>query len=146
MSKPTIAFAADHAGYELKNQLMADLEAQGYGVLDLGTNGPESVDYPDFGKAIAEAVAAGKASFGVAVCGTGIGISIAANRIKGCRAALCHDGLSAKLSREHNDANVLALGARLIGIETARDCLKAFLSTPFGGGRHAGRVAKLGAA
>lgn len=146
MSKPTIAFAADHAGYELKNQLKADLEAQGYGVLDLGTNGPESVDYPDFGKAIAEAVAAGKASFGVAVCGTGIGISIAANRIKGCRAALCHDGLSAKLSREHNDANVLALGARLIGIETARDALKAFLSTPFGGGRHAGRVAKLGAA
>jgi len=146
MSKPTIAFAADHAGYELKNQLKADLEAQGYGVLDLGTNGPDSVDYPDFGKAIAEAVAAGKASFGVAVCGTGIGISIAANRIKGCRAALCHDGLSAKLSREHNDANVLALGARLIGIETARDCLKAFLSTPFAGGRHAGRVAKLGAA
>lgn len=144
MTKPTVAFAADHAGFELKNLLRDELKAQGYGVLDLGTNGPESVDYPDFGRALGEAVAAGKAGFGIAVCGTGIGISIAANRIAGCRAALCHDTTSARLCREHNDANVLALGARLIGVETARDCVKAFLATEFAGGRHAGRVAKLG--
>ncbi|MFC3677360.1 ribose 5-phosphate isomerase B [Ferrovibrio xuzhouensis] len=144
MTKPTVAFAADHAGFELKNLLRDELKAQGYGVLDLGTNGPESVDYPDFGRALGEAVAAGKAGFGIAVCGTGIGISIAANRIAGCRAALCHDTTSARLCREHNDANVLALGARLIGVETARDCVKTFLATEFAGGRHAGRVAKLG--
>jgi ribose 5-phosphate isomerase B len=102
------------------------------------------VDYPDFGRALGEALAAGKAERGIAVCGSGIGISIAANRIPGCRAALCHDTTSARLCREHNDANVLALGARLIGVETARDCVKTFLATEFAGGRHAGRVAKLG--
>lgn len=144
MTKPTVALAADHAGFELKNLLRDELKAQGYGILDLGTNGPESVDYPDFGRALGEAVATGKAGRGIAVCGTGIGISIAANRIPGCRAALCHDTTSARLCREHNDANVLALGARLIGVETARDCVKTFLATEFAGGRHAGRVAKLG--
>ena len=144
MTKPTVAFAADHAGFELKNLLRDELKAQGYGILDLGTNGPDSVDYPDFGRALGEAVAAGKAACGIAVCGTGIGISIAANRIPGCRAALCHDITSARLCREHNDANVLALGARLIGVETARDCVKTFLATEFAGGRHTGRVAKLG--
>ncbi|WP_341910442.1 ribose 5-phosphate isomerase B [Ferrovibrio terrae] len=144
MSKPTVALAADHAGFELKNLLRDELKAQGYDVLDLGTNSSDSVDYPDFGRKLAETVAAGKAARGVAVCGTGIGISIAANRIPGCRAALVHDITSARLCREHNDANVLALGARLIGVETARDCLKAFLETPFAGGRHSGRVAKLG--
>ncbi|MCW0232705.1 MAG: ribose 5-phosphate isomerase B [Ferrovibrio sp.] len=144
MSKPTVALAADHAGFELKNLLRDELKAQGYDVLDLGTNSSDSVDYPDFGRKLAETVAAGKAACGVAVCGTGIGISIAANRIPGCRAALVHDITSARLCREHNDANVLALGARLIGVETARDCLKAFLDTPFAGGRHTGRVAKLG--
>jgi ribose 5-phosphate isomerase B len=144
MSKPTVALAADHAGFELKNLLRDELKAQGYDVLDLGTNSSDSVDYPDFGRKLAETVAAGKATCGVAVCGTGIGISIAANRIPGCRAALVHDITSARLCREHNDANVLALGARLIGVETARDCLKAFLDTPFAGGRHSGRVAKLG--
>ncbi len=143
MSKPAIAVAADHAGFELKALLKAELEGQGYTILDLGTNGPESVDYPDFGKALGEAVASGKAQFGLAVCGSGIGISIAANRVPGCRAALVHDALSAKLSRQHNDANVLALGARLIGVDTARDCLNVFLATPFEGGRHARRVAKL---
>ena len=144
MSKPTVALAADHAGFELKNLLRDELKAQGYDVLDLGTNSSDSVDYPDFGRKLAETVVAGKAACGVAVCGTGIGISIAANRIPGCRAALVHDITSARLCREHNDANVLALGARLIGVETARDCLKAFLDTPFAGGRHTGRVAKLG--
>jgi len=144
MTKPTVAVAADHAGFELKNLLRDELKAQGYAVLDLGTNGPESVDYPDFGRAIGEAVATGKAVFGIAVCGSGIGISIAANRISGCRAALCHDATSARLCRQHNDANVLALGARLIGVETARDCMNTFLATAFEGGRHARRVAKLG--
>ncbi len=143
MSKPAIAVAADHAGFELKTLLKAELESQGYSVTDLGTHGPESVDYPDFGRALGEAVASGQAQFGVAVCGSGIGISIAANRVPGCRAALVHDALSARLCRQHNDANVLALGARLIGIDTARDCLSVFLATPFEGGRHSRRVAKL---
>lgn len=144
MSKPTVALAADHAGFELKNLLRDELKAQGYEILDLGTNSTDSVDYPDFGRQLAETVASGKAARGVAVCGTGIGISIAANRIPGCRAALVHDITSARLCREHNDANVLALGARLIGVETARDCLKTFLETPFAAGRHERRVAKLG--
>lgn len=144
MSKNTIALAADHAGFELKDLLKQDLEEMGYEVLDLGTNARESVDYPDYGKALADALAAGKAARGVLVCGTGIGISIAANRNPAVRAAVCHDETSARLAREHNDANVLALGARLIGPEVARDCLKAFLQTEFAGGRHSGRVAKLG--
>jgi ribose 5-phosphate isomerase B len=146
MSKPTVALAADHAGFELKNLLRDELKAQGYDILDLGTNSADSVDYPDFGRQLAETVASGKAKIGVAVCGSGIGISIAANRIPGCRAALCTDSLMARLSRQHNDANVLALGARLIGTDTARDCLKAFLDTPFEGGRHQRRVDKLGSA
>ncbi|MEK9971520.1 MAG: ribose 5-phosphate isomerase B, partial [Ferrovibrio sp.] len=141
---PTVALAADHAGFELKNLLRDELKAGGYAVIDLGTNSSDSVDYPDFGRTLAQTVADGKATFGVAVCGSGIGISIAANRIPGCRAALAHDITSARLCREHNDANVLALGARLIGVETARDCLKAFLDTPFAGGRHQRRVDKLG--
>ena len=144
MSKNTIALAADHAGFELKDLLKQDLEEMGYEVLDLGTNGPESVDYPDFGTALAEALAQGRAGRGLLVCGTGIGISIAANRNPAVRAAVCHDETSARLAREHNDANVLALGARLIGTEVARDCLKTFLQTEFAGGRHGRRVAKLG--
>jgi ribose 5-phosphate isomerase B len=144
MPRSTIAIASDHAGYELKEILKGDLESWGYAVHDLGTHGPESVDYPDFGHALAEAIVAGQADRGVAVCGTGIGISIAANRHPGVRAALCHDSLTARMARQHNDANVLALGARVIGVETARDCLKVFLETEFEGGRHAGRVEKLG--
>lgn len=144
MSKPTVALAADHAGFELKNLLRDELKAEGYRILDLGTNSSDSVDYPDFGRQLGQAVASGQAAFGVAVCGSGIGISIAANRIPGCRAALCTDSLMARLSRQHNNANVLALGARLIGTDTARDCLKAFLSTDFEGGRHERRVTKLG--
>lgn len=147
MSKPTVALAADHAGFELKNLLRDELKASGYPVVDLGTNGPESVDYPDFGRRLAEQVAGGQARFGIAVCGSGIGISIAANRVPGCRAALVHDALTARLARDHNDANVLAMGARVIGVDTAKDCAKIFLETPFSGGeRHARRVAKLGAA
>ena len=143
MAGATIAVASDHAGFDLKEILKRDLQQAGYAVLDLGTNSAASVDYPDFGHALADAVAAGKAEKGVAVCGTGIGISIAVNRNPKVRAALAHDVTSARLSREHNDANVVAFGSRLIGAEVAREALKVFLNTPFEGGRHAGRVAKL---
>lgn len=139
----TIALAADHAGFALKAMLADELRAAGHAVLDLGTGSEASVDYPDYGRAIGEAVAAGRAALGVAVCGSGIGISIAANRVPGARAALCTSGLMARLAREHNDANILALGSRIIGIEVARDCLAQFLAARFADGRHAARVAKL---
>ncbi|NVJ98105.1 MAG: ribose 5-phosphate isomerase B [Alphaproteobacteria bacterium] len=145
MASETIAIACDHAGVELKDTLKAELSGRGFDVLDLGTNGPESVDYPDFGQAMGDAIESGRASRGVLICGSGIGISIAANRNPAVRAALCQTGLMAKLSRQHNDANVLALGARLVGVETALDCLDAFLNTDFEGGRHQRRVDKLGA-
>jgi len=140
-----VALAADHAGVDLKAILERELVDLGYQVLDLGSHGPASVDYPDFGRALARAIAERRAEFGIAVCGSGIGISIAANRNPAVRAALCHDAVTARLGRQHNDANVLALGARVIGVETAKDCLRVFLATPFEGGRHARRVAKLGA-
>lgn len=143
MPAKTVAIASDHAGFELKEVLRRQLEEWGYAVLDLGTGSTASVDYPDFGQALGAAIAEGRAPVGVVICGTGIGISIAANRNPAVRAALCHDASSARLSRQHNDANVLALGARLIGVEVARDCLRTFLDTEFEGGRHAGRVAKL---
>lgn len=143
MPTETIAIASDHAGFELKSLLKKDLETMGFGVLDLGAVSKESVDYPDFGFALAGALKAGKASRGVLVCGSGIGISIAANRFPEVRAALIHDALGARLSRQHNDANVICFGGRLIGEEVARDCLKVFLETKFEGGRHTGRVAKL---
>lgn len=139
-----VAIASDHAGFALKQVLKADLDALGYAVEDLGPETDESVDYPDFGHALGEAVGAGTPARGVLVCGSGIGMSIAANRHAGVRAALCHDALSTRLSRQHNDANVLVLGGRLLGEETARDCLRIFLETPFEGGRHARRVEKLG--
>jgi ribose 5-phosphate isomerase B len=139
-----IALAADHGGYDLKQALKAVLEQDGLAVLDLGTDGPASVDYPDYAQAMAKALADGVADRGVLICGTGIGISIAANRHAAVRAALAHDVTTARLSRQHNDANVLALGARVIGEEVAKDCLRVFLDTPFEGGRHARRVAKLG--
>jgi ribose 5-phosphate isomerase B len=146
MAAETVAVAADHAGYELKTVLKDELIRMGYEVIDLGTQGPASVDYPDFGAAAARAIAEGRAQRAVIVCGSGIGISIAANRNPAARAALCHDAAAARLARRHNDANILALGARTTGVETAKDCLRAFLTTPFEGGRHSGRVAKLGAA
>ncbi len=138
-----IAIASDHAGFNLKGTLKVDLESAGYNVLDLGTNGPESVDYPDFGYAMAEAIRDGRVERGVLVCGTGIGISIAANRYPEVRAANVHDALSARFCREHNDANVICFGERLIGSEVARDCLRVFLETRFEGGRHIQRVEKL---
>ena len=139
----TVAIASDHAGVALKAILAADLAGAGLAVLDLGTHGSESVDYPDFAERVARAIGEGRAARGVLVCGSGIGISIAANRHKAVRAALCHDATSARLARLHNDANVLALGARLIGEETAKECLRVFLATAFEGGRHARRVAKM---
>jgi ribose 5-phosphate isomerase B len=138
-----IALAADHAGYLLKDELLAWLRETGHDVTDLGTNGPESVDYPQFGARLAEAVARGEADRGVVVCGSGIGISIAVNRNPACRCARVDDPLSAALAREHNDANVLAMGARLIGSDMAKACVKAFLGTDFAGGRHQRRVDQL---
>ena len=139
----TIAIASDHAGVELKSLLKKDLGDLGFAVLDLGTEGAESVDYPDFADKLAAAIRAGKATRGVLVCGSGIGISIAANRHPEVRAALIHDALGARMSRQHNDANVICFGGRMIGADTARDCLKIFFTTEFEGGRHARRVAKL---
>lgn len=138
-----IAIASDHAAYELKALLADWLRAEGHEVADLGTNGPDSVDYPDYGYRLAEAVANGSADKGVALCGSGIGISISVNRNPACRCALVSEPLSAKLSREHNDANVIALGARLTGIDMARACINAFLTTDFAGDRHTRRVDKL---
>jgi ribose 5-phosphate isomerase B len=138
-----VAIASDHAGFELKQSLVAELDALGCEAVDLGTHDVSSVDYPDYADRLATALAAGEAESGVLVCGTGIGISMAANRHRHIRAAVAHDVTSARLARLHNDANVLALGARLIGIETARDCLKVFLDTSFEGGRHQRRVDKL---
>ena len=143
MPRETIAIASDHAGFDLKEALKAELLAMNFKVLDLGTDSVESVDYPDFADAMAGALGDGRAARGVLICGTGIGIGIAANRHRHVRAAVCHDTVSARLARAHNDANVLALGARLLGIEVAKDCLRTFFATAFEGGRHARRVAKL---
>ena len=138
-----IALAADHAGYSLKDELAQWLRDAGHEVTDLGTNGPESVDYPEFGARLADAVARGEAERGVVVCGSGIGISIAVNRNPACRCARVSEPLSAALAREHNDSNVLALGARLTGPDMAKACVQAFLGTDFAGGRHQRRVEQL---
>jgi ribose 5-phosphate isomerase B len=138
-----IAIVADHAAFEMKMLLIEHLRSAGYDILDLGTTSTDSVDYPDYGYRMADAIASGRAQRGVALCGSGIGISISVNRHPACRCALVSDGLAARLAREHNDANVLAMGARLVGIETARDCLDQFLATPFAAGRHQRRVDKL---
>jgi len=138
-----VAIANDHAGVALKSALLPEVEACGFAVLDLGTNSSDSVDYPDYGYLVADAVTTGRAQFGIAICGSGIGISIAANRKAGARAALCSTGLAAELSRQHNDANILALGSRLIGEAEAKECVRRFLTTKFEGGRHDIRVKKL---
>jgi ribose 5-phosphate isomerase B len=139
----TIALGADHAGFELKEALKAWLIDGGYQVLDFGTHSPESVDYPDYAAQVAEAVAGHKVERGVLVCGTGIGMAIAANKMPGVRAALCSDLFTARMSREHNDANVLTLGGRLMGREMALDILRMWLETEFLGGRHQRRVDKI---
>lgn len=141
-----IAIASDHAAFDLKEELRGYLMSLGHEVVDLGPNTAEGVDYPDYGYRLASTVTEeGGAEFGVALCGSGIGISIAVNRHPDARCALVSDPHSAKLAREHNDANCIAMGARLIETETAKACLDAFLTTEFMGGRHAHRVAKLAA-
>ena len=138
-----IALGADHAGWELKEHLKAWLFGRGHQVLDFGTHSPESVDYPDYALQVAEAINAGKAERGVLVCGTGIGIAMAANKVAGIRAAPCADTFTARMSREHNDANVLALGARMTGTEMAVEILEAWLDCAFTGGRHQRRIDKM---
>jgi ribose 5-phosphate isomerase B len=138
-----IAIASDHAAVALKATLAAWLREQGHDVLDLGPHDHASVDYPDYGYALARAIEEHRAAIGVALCGSGIGISIAVNRNPAARCALVSEPYSAKLARRHNDANVIALGARLIGEDMAKSCIHAFLETEYEGGRHARRVAKL---
>jgi ribose 5-phosphate isomerase B len=138
-----IAIASDHAAFAMKAELAEWLRGEGHEVIDLGTNGPESVDYPDYGYRLGEAIERGDAQAGVALCGSGIGISIAVNRNPAARCALVSEPVSAGLARQHNDANVIALGARLIGIEMAKACVAAFLHTDFLGDRHQRRVAML---
>ena len=143
MSAQKIAVGADHAGFELKDSLAEHLRGRGFEVLDLGTNSPESVDYPDFGAAVGNAVASGEADLGVCVCGSGIGICMAADKVHGVRAGTIHDETSARLARQHNDANVICLGSRLTGPEVARAALDAWLDADFEGGRHSRRTGKL---
>jgi ribose 5-phosphate isomerase B len=143
MAAAPIAIASDHGGLDLKTLLVGELKAAGVPVVDLGTMTHDSVDYPDYAHAVARAIADGQVERGVLVCGTGIGMSIAANRFKNIRAALCRDVTEARLCRQHNDANVLCLGGRTTGPEVAKDCLRTFLDTKFEGGRHARRVSKL---
>ena len=143
MSK-ILLIAADHAGLELKSILKAETEAAGWQTIDLGTDSPERVDYPVLAQKLCRAVLAGEGQLGVLICGSGIGMSIAANRFKGIRAALCHDLTTARLARQHNDANILCLGARTMSAEIAKDCLRTFLVAEFEGGRHKQRVELLG--
>ncbi len=140
-----LVVGSDHAGIELKAALAEHLLAAGHDVTDLGTHDASSVDYPDYGAAVGRAVVGGEADLGVAVCGSGIGIAIAANKVPGVRAATVHDATSARLAREHNDANVLCLGQRLTGVQVALDAVDAWLAAGFGGGRHQGRVDKISA-
>ena len=144
MSERIVA-GSDHAGLALRAEAVKTARAAGFEVEDLGPFSGESVDYPDHARQVAEAVAAGRARFGLLVCGTGIGMSIAANKVKGIRAALCTSEFEARMARAHNDANVLCLGERVLGAGLAAAVVKAFLETPFEGGRHARRVEKIGA-
>ncbi len=140
-----LAIGSDHAGYHLKQELLTQLSKEGIPYDDMGTNSSESCDYPDFAQKVAEAVSAGKADLGVLVCGTGQGMAMAANKLPGIRAAVAAEPYSARLSREHNDANVLCLGARVVGSGMALECLGAWLSASFQGGRHQRRVDKMAA-
>ncbi len=135
-----IAIGADHGGYDLKEEIKRLLQEEGHQVEDFGCDSPESVDYPNYGKQVAQAVAEGRFDRGILICGTGIGMSITANRFRGIRAALCHELFTARMSRAHNDANILCLGARVIGPGLAREMVKVWLETPFDGGRHERRI------
>ena len=138
-----IGIGSDHGGYELKESIKEYLNQLGVEFVDYGTNSLESVDYPDFGKKVADAVLEKQVDRGILICGTGIGISITANRIQGIRCALCSDTFSARMSREHNNANILALGGRVVGLGLALDIVKTFLDTEFEGGRHERRINKI---
>jgi len=138
-----IAIGCDHAAFELRDALASLVRGMGHSVVDFGTVGPESVDYPDFGEKVSLAVARGEADRGILICGTGIGMSIVANKFPGVRAALCSEPLGARMSRLHNDANVLVMGARLIGRALAEDVTRVWLETPFEGGRHSRRLDKI---
>lgn len=142
-SKPRMVVGSDHAGFRAKETIKKYLEGAGYAVEDVGTHSEESVDYPDFAKAVGERVAAANGMLGVLVCGTGIGVSIAANKVEGIRAALAHDSLTARRAREHNDANVIALGGRVVGEDEAIAIVQEFLSAEFAGGRHQRRIDKI---
>jgi len=143
--RSTVAVGSDHAGFALKQELSRHLAGRGFQVLDVGTDSTDRVDYPDFGTLVGTAVVSGRADLGVAVCGSGLGICMAANKVAGVRAAPVHDVTSARLTRQHNDANVICFGERLIGVDVAIEALDAWLDASFEGGRHAGRVAKLDA-
>ncbi|HZH92597.1 MAG TPA: ribose 5-phosphate isomerase B [Tissierellaceae bacterium] len=138
-----IGIGSDHGGFDLKEEMISFLKENGYQVKDFGTHSKESVDYPDFGRVVGEAVVAGEIDRGVVICGTGIGISISANKVKGVRAALCGDVYSARMSREHNNANVLAMGGRVLGVDLAKEILSTYLKSEFQGGRHERRVNKI---
>lgn len=138
-----IYIGADHAGFNIKEAVKNMLANYNYNIIDLGTNSNARVDYPDFGHKVAQAVLADEGSFGIVICGTGIGISIAANKYKGIRAALCHDDYTAKMARAHNNANILAFGERVVGLGVVESIIDTFLTTPFEGGRHANRVEKI---
>lgn len=144
MSK-RIAIGNDHAAVEMKNEIMAYLEEKGHELINFGTDTNESCDYPVYGKKVAEAVASGEADCGVLICGTGIGISLAANKVKGIRCAVCSEAVSARLTKEHNNANIIAFGARIIGIETAKSIVDAWLDAEFMGGKHQRRIDMLSA-
>ena len=143
MTTELIAVASDHAGLDLKNALAIEIQKKGLLVRDFGTTTADSCDYPDFAHEVARAIEMGEVKRAVLVCGTGVGMSIAANRHSGVRAVVCSEPLSARMSRQHNDANVLCIGARVVGVGTAIDIVQAFLATTFDGGRHAARVAKI---
>lgn len=143
MTKGCIAFGNDHGGAQLKAYLLQWAQEQGYDILDFGVGSQTAVDYPDQAQPVCQSLIQGQADYGVLICGSGIGMSMAANRFAPIRAALCNHHLMAKLSRAHNDANVLVLGERLTGTDVAQDCLHVFLTTPFDGGRHMSRVSKL---
>ena len=138
-----VVIGNDHAGVEFKNTILKHLKSQGYEVINVGVDVVESVDYPDIAKEVTKKIVDNEAQFGILICGTGIGISIAANKVEGIRAALCHNEFTAKLSRQHNNANIIALGARVIGDELGKACVDVFLNTEFEGGRHANRVSKI---
>lgn len=138
-----IGIASDHAGYELKEEILKIMKEEGYDMVDYGTKSPDRVNYPDFGRKLGEGVASKEVDCGIAICGTGIGISIAANKVHGVRAAVCSEPVSAKLAKEHNDANIIAFGARIVGIEMAKAIVEAWLNAKFQGGRHADRVSLL---